>query len=212
MPWKGSCQRAAPALSSAPTSILSHAIPITPQTPTQLRQVQPNPTKFSPVLSSKSQVISSAPSPAQPTRAKKKGLHQHAANPPSPPVPPANPPGHHGRAVTSDHHFVDHNPTVRRGPQPLLPLFVPCLQSVEPPTCLLPPASCPRLCRVSDLTRAPSVAALSIQAPDPASNPVFLLGPPLRFSIPPTTVHHPFYPNQPTSQYGRFKPAWITVD
>lgn len=114
-------------------------------------QIQPNPTKFSPDLSSKSQVISSAPSPAQPTRAKK-GLHQHAANPPSPPVPPANPPGHHGRAVTSDHHFVDHNPTVRRGPQPLLPLFVPCLQSVEPR-----PASRLRICRVSDLTRAPSL-------------------------------------------------------
>lgn len=74
------------------------------------------------------------------------------------------------------------------------------------------PASCLGLYRASDLTRAPSVAELSIQAPDPAPNPVSLLGPPLRFSIPPTTVHHPFYLNRPTSQNGRFKPAWITVD
>lgn len=98
-------------------------------------QIQPSSTQFCQVKVKSSARHHLQPSPPEP----KKGLHQHAANPPSPPVPPANPPGHHGRAVTSDHHFVDHNATVRRGPHPLLPLFEPCLQSVEPPTCLPPP-------------------------------------------------------------------------
>lgn len=108
--------------------------------------------------------------------------------------------------VQSPLRFHDHDHSGSPQASLLLPPLVLDPLYTEPPS-----YSHLALYHASGLTRASSATAYNVQRPRSKAS---FLGPPLRFSIPPpTTVHHdPLDSNRTTSQHGRFKPGWITLD